>query len=163
MTRPALGQPSEMDLSQAEILFTALIGAILVSAACGTPAPTPSRAQPGIAFVHAALAPSHDLPIDSGLIPHRAGPPCPRRLRPLPLHVPGSLYPPASVPSLGDVETACDTLNEILWKYILLLEAEDHRIGIVLQHDWKGIFRVPWLLDSGAGAPKEDSLTVITQ
>ena len=58
---------------------------------------------------------------------------------------------PNHVPSLDELDTACDTLNSILKKYMLLLEGTDYQVETVLQHDWKAIFRVPWLLDGGAG------------
>ncbi|MDY6834640.1 MAG: hypothetical protein SVY53_07585 [Chloroflexota bacterium] len=55
---------------------------------------------------------------------------------------------PTSIPSLSQLDSWCDTLNEKLKKYIFLLEAADYHIEPVLQHDWKAIFRVPWLTDS---------------
>jgi hypothetical protein len=56
-------------------------------------------------------------------------------------------HKPDRVPKLDELESACDTLGNILKKYILLLDAKDYQIAPVLQHDWKAIFRVPWLRD----------------
>lgn len=57
-------------------------------------------------------------------------------------------HKPDSVPSLDELEKACDTLNAILKKYVLLLMAEDLQISIIHQYDWRDIFRVPWLQDN---------------
>jgi len=50
-----------------------------------------------------------------------------------------------SIPTHSEIESWCQVLNGILKKYMLLLRAIDYEIEPKLQHDWKCIFRVPWL------------------
>jgi hypothetical protein len=52
---------------------------------------------------------------------------------------------PVTIPYMSEIEVWSDTLNSILKKYIHLLRAVDYKIEPVLQHDWKSIFRKPWL------------------
>ena len=52
---------------------------------------------------------------------------------------------PTQVPTYAEIDGWCDTLNLKLKKYVLLLEAADYQIEPVLHHDWKAIFRVPWI------------------
>ena len=52
---------------------------------------------------------------------------------------------PTSIPMHSEIESWCQTLNDVLRKYMLLLRAVDYKIEPVLQHDWKIIFRAAWL------------------
>jgi len=58
---------------------------------------------------------------------------------------------PKHIPTLPEIESWCDTLNAKLRKYILLLEGTDFQIRVVLQHDWRAIFRSTWLPNSSSG------------
>jgi hypothetical protein len=52
---------------------------------------------------------------------------------------------PTNIPMYSEIESWCDELNEILRKYLLLLRAVDYKVGPILQHDWRSIFRTAWL------------------
>lgn len=52
---------------------------------------------------------------------------------------------PTSIPMYSEIESWCQVLNDILKKYMLLLQDVDYKIEPILQHDWKSIFRAAWL------------------
>jgi len=52
---------------------------------------------------------------------------------------------PSIIPNNDEIESWCNTLNSILRRYILLLQAKDYKIELILEHDWKCIFRHAWL------------------
>ncbi|MEP0546884.1 MAG: hypothetical protein ABJF88_08130 [Rhodothermales bacterium] len=54
---------------------------------------------------------------------------------------------PDTIPTFGELEYWCDTLNETYWKYHLLLTAADLQITPILNHNWKEIFQHAWIAD----------------
>lgn len=51
----------------------------------------------------------------------------------------------AIIPTVKEVEEWCDDILKIIQKYKLLLSAAHFEIKTTLKHDWKAIFRTPWI------------------
>lgn len=54
---------------------------------------------------------------------------------------------PTSIPTFDDLGRWITEVHQIFCKYNLLLFSSNPEIKTVLTHDWKAIFRVPWITD----------------
>lgn len=56
-----------------------------------------------------------------------------------------SIGEPKKVPKYADVDDAIEYISDLIKRYLALFHATTNNLDVVFVHDWKNIFRVPWV------------------
>ncbi len=66
--------------------------------------------------------------------------------------------PGETMPTFNDIDAAIDVIGDLFTKYVLLLTAAGYaQLTPVIQHNWKAIFREPWLPPRRSRKPSSQS------
>jgi HEPN superfamily AbiU2-like protein len=57
-----------------------------------------------------------------------------------------SIGEPKKVPKYRDVDDAIEYVSDVIKRYLALLHATTNNLDVVFVHDWKKIFRIPWIV-----------------